>query len=562
MEILTFEEQGSMHRRFGVCSQDAFRTGNGHGWQFCVVCDGVSLRPDGSFSQSEIAAQYCAQKAVSLLESLWPEEIDEKRAHTLMDTVFTETLEGLRSALEEKDIPFFDCQTTMLACAAKNGTAHCGLAGDGGMILEYGSGEIGLLVTSVKTSSQVFPIGIPQAWRYASAGSPDNPLHGLLCATDGILDALVGLDAQQALQINERAIQEIFSCPGQKDAEKEFSRICRELPGEDDKTAVLLSASDAVCVKDGSSEDTGKTAENPAAENSEKENKETKKNKMEYAQLNTGAKMPMVGFGVYKIKDPAECEKAVLEALKAGYRLIDTASVYGNEEAVGKAIAASGIPRDEIFLTTKIWIQDFGFENCRKAIDRALEKLQTSYVDLMLIHHPQMDCIGAYRALEEAYRQKKCLAIGVSNFYPYRLLDFIYSTSVVPAVNQVELSPYFAQPDAIAFMKEQIITPQAWAPLAQNRFGLLEEPVLKELAEKYGKSPAQIALRWNVQRGVAVVVKSGNPQRMRENLDLFDFELLPEEMDAISALSLSKSRIEDPFDLDFVRAHDTRKIHD
>lgn len=573
---LTFCEKGTMHEQYQIPNQDAFRSLEENGWQIAVVCDGVSLKPDMSFSQSEIASEFCAKTAASLLKEKLQENPEADQPHLIMDDVFSQTLEALKKELKEQNIPFQDCQTTMIACIYKDGIIHCGLAGDGGAVLQYANDELGLLVTRLKTNSYVLPLAITEAWKFSSAGSAENPVKAVLLATDGIFDALAGIDEAGNPQADYEKLMQIFGLidKPENEAREDFDAICRSLPGSDDKTAILLLDPDAKCEEVSAANEKSENkepesqmesdhvTEADASRSEEEADAKVQEESQKWIPLNTGAKMPMVGFGVYKIKDPLECEQAVINALQAGYRLIDTASVYGNEEAVGNAIKKSGIPRDEIFLTTKIWIQDFGYENCRKAIDQALERLQTGYVDLMLIHHPQMDCIGAYRALEEAYHQKKCRAIGVSNFYPYRLLDFIYSTKVMPAVNQVELSPYFAQADAIEFMQEQGIVPQAWAPLAQNRFGLLDEPVLQIIAKAYGKTPAQIALRWNIQRGVAVVVKSSNPQRMKENLEIFDFELTDEEMAAITRLSLSKSRIEDPFDLDFVRAHDTRKIHD
>ena len=235
---------------------------------------------------------------------------------------------------------------------------------------------------------------------------------------------------------------------------------------------------------------------------------------MEYVTLNNGIKMPLEGFGVFQVPDPAQCKQAVLDAINSGYRLIDTAAAYMNEEAVGAAIKESGVDRSELFITTKLWVQDADYESAKKAIETSLEKLGLDYLDLYLIHQPMGDYVGAYRAMEEAYKEGKLRAIGVCNFYPARLADLCETVDVIPAVNQVELHPFFQQEDALALMKEYGVRPEAWGPFAEGNHGIFTHPVLSSIGEKYGKSAAQVALRWNVQRGVVVIPKSVHKDRM------------------------------------------------
>lgn len=283
---------------------------------------------------------------------------------------------------------------------------------------------------------------------------------------------------------------------------------------------------------------------------------------MQYFTLNNGLKIPALGFGVFQVPDPAECERAVTEALNAGYRLIDTAAAYMNEQAVGAAIAKSGIPRDQLFITTKLWVQDASYEKAKDAIDRSLKNLGLDYLDLYLIHQPMGDYYGAYRAMEEAYRAGKLKAIGVCNFYPHVLTDFCETVDIVPAVNQVELHPFFAQEKALEVMKEYGVTPEAWGPFAEGQHGIFTHPVLTGIGDKYGKSAAQVALRWNIQRGVVVIPKSVHADRIRQNIDVFDFELTPEDMAKINALSLGKSGIVDHTDPAFVKMIHSLKVHD
>ena len=264
---------------------------------------------------------------------------------------------------------------------------------------------------------------------------------------------------------------------------------------------------------------------------------------MQYVVLNNGVKMPMEGFGVFQVADPAQCEQAVLEAIASGYRLIDTAAAYGNEEAVGAAIRKCGVPREELFITTKLWVQDAGYEAAKEAFQTSLDKLGLDYIDLYLIHQPMGDYYGAYRAMEELYEAGKMRAIGVCNFYPHVLADLCETAKVIPAVNQVELHPFFQQENAIKLMKEYSVTPEAWGPFAEGNHGIFTHPVLTEIGKKYGKSAAQVALRWNVQRGVAVIPKSVHKERMEQNMDIWNFALSEEDMASIAKLDLGHSEI-------------------
>lgn len=261
---------------------------------------------------------------------------------------------------------------------------------------------------------------------------------------------------------------------------------------------------------------------------------------MEYVQLNNGLKMPILGYGVYQVtKD--ECERCVLDALKTGYRLIDTAQSYFNEEEVGNAIVKSGVPREEIFLTTKVWVEHYGYEETKKSVYESMRKLQTEYIDLMLLHQPFSDYYGAYRALEELYNEGILKAIGVSNFYPDRLVDIANFADIVPMVNQVETHVLNQQTEAKKWMDKYEVQIEAWAPFGEGRGGLFENPVLTEIGEKYGKTPAQVMLRWNIQRGVVVLPKSTHIERMEQNFNVFDFALNDEDMAAIAALDTQTS---------------------
>ena len=272
--------------------------------------------------------------------------------------------------------------------------------------------------------------------------------------------------------------------------------------------------------------------------------------------------MPMEGFGVFQVPDPAQCEQAVLDAIASGYRLIDTAAAYMNEKAVGEAVKKCGVPRRELFITTKLWIQDAGYEEAGKAIRRSLDNLGLDYLDLYLIHQPMGDYIGAYRAMEEAYKEGKLRAIGVCNFYPARLADFCETVEVKPAVNQVELHPFFQQENALALMKEYGVVPEAWGPFAEGSHGIFTHPVLTKIGEKYGKSAAQVALRWNVQRNVVVIPKSVHKDRIEQNMDIWDFELSADDMAEIAKLDLGHSEIVDHDDPSFVKMLHGMKIHE
>ena len=283
---------------------------------------------------------------------------------------------------------------------------------------------------------------------------------------------------------------------------------------------------------------------------------------MEYVTLNNGGKMPLEGFGVFQVPDPAQCEQAVLDAIESGYRLIDTAAAYMNEKAVGEAIKKCGVPREELFITTKLWVQDATYEGAKKAIQTSLDNLGRDYLDRYLIHQPLKDYVGAYRAMEEAYKEGKLKAIGVCNFYPARLADLCETVEVIPAVNQVELHPFFQQENALAVMKEYGVVPEAWGPFAEGNHGIFTHPVLTKIGDKYGKSAAQVALRWNVQRGVVVIPKSVHKDRMEQNMNIWDFNLSDEDMAEIAKLDLGHSEIVNHDDPGFIKMLHTMKIHD
>lgn len=261
---------------------------------------------------------------------------------------------------------------------------------------------------------------------------------------------------------------------------------------------------------------------------------------MEQVTLYNGVKMPLVGYGVYQVS-PEECERCVRDALAVGYRAIDTAQSYFNEAQVGHALVNSGVPREEIFLTTKVWVEHYGYEEAKKSVLESMRKLQTSYLDLVLLHQPFSDYYGAYRALEDLYAEGKVRAIGVSNFYPDRLVDMASFSRVKPMVNQVECHPFHQQGEAKRWMEKYGVQMEAWAPFGEGRGGLFENPLLVQLAEKYRKTTAQIMLRWHIQRGVVVIPKSTHKDRMAENLNIFDFALEPADMDQIAALDKGQS---------------------
>lgn len=261
---------------------------------------------------------------------------------------------------------------------------------------------------------------------------------------------------------------------------------------------------------------------------------------MNTVTLNNGVVMPQIGYGVYQVS-PAECERCVSDALSVGYRMIDTAQAYHNEEGVGAAVKKSGIARDELFLVSKVWISNYGFDKAKASIDESLRKLGTDYIDLMLLHQPFCDRYGAYRALESAYKEGKVRAIGVSNFYPDHFIDLASNVEIVPAVNQVETHVFDQQIEAQGYMKEFGTHLMAWAPLAEGRNNFFTNPVLEAIGKKYGKSVAQVALRWLIQRDVIIIPKSVHVERMQQNLDIFDFELSKEDMDAIAGLDTKQS---------------------
>lgn len=261
---------------------------------------------------------------------------------------------------------------------------------------------------------------------------------------------------------------------------------------------------------------------------------------MEYVTLSNGVKMPILGYGVYQVTKE-ECERCVMDALKVGYRHIDTAQSYFNEEEVGSAIKKSGIPRKDIFLTTKIWLEHYGQEAARASVLESMKKLQTDYLDLVLLHQPFGDAYGAWRALESLYEEGKIRAIGISNYYVDRMVEFANFNRICPMVNQVETHPFNQQKEAMEWMKKYNIQIEAWAPFGEGRGGLFENPVLVSIGEKYGKTSAQVMLRWNIQRGVVIIPKSTHVERMEENFKIFDFTLSEEDMAAIAALDKNTS---------------------
>ncbi|WP_410511214.1 aldo/keto reductase [Paenibacillus sp. BR2-3] len=262
---------------------------------------------------------------------------------------------------------------------------------------------------------------------------------------------------------------------------------------------------------------------------------------MQKVILNNGLEMPIIGFGVFQIQDANECEQAVYDALMAGYRLLDTAAIYQNEEAVGRAIKRSGVPREELFVTTKVWVSDAGYEKTKKAFETSLEKLQLDYLDLYLIHQPYGDVYGSWRAMEELYREGKIKAIGVSNFHTDRLVDLLIHNEITPAVNQVETHPFNQQIESQNLMEENQVQIQSWAPFAEGKNNIFQNEVLVSIAEKYTKSVAQVILRWLTQRGVVVIPKSVRKERIIENFNIFDFQLSEVDMNAIAALDTNES---------------------
>lgn len=262
---------------------------------------------------------------------------------------------------------------------------------------------------------------------------------------------------------------------------------------------------------------------------------------MEYVTLNNGVKMPCAGFGVFQIKDHDECVRVVMDAIDAGYRLIDTAQSYGNEEAVGEAISKSSVDRKDLFITTKVWISNYGYEKAKASVEESLKKMHLDYFDLVLLHQPFKDYHGAYQALTDLYKEGKIKAIGVSNFYPDRLVDLALDVEVVPAVNQVEVNPFHQQETALQYNKKYGVQLEAWAPFAEGKNGLFTNEVLKEIGDKYHKSVGQVVLRWLVQRGIVPLAKTVRKERMLENINIFDFELNEEDMQKIAELNKDTS---------------------
>lgn len=274
---------------------------------------------------------------------------------------------------------------------------------------------------------------------------------------------------------------------------------------------------------------------------------------MQKVILNNGVEMPILGFGVFQIKDAEECERSVYEAIQTGYRLIDTAASYGNEEEVGQAIKRSGVAREELFVTTKLWIQDAGYEGAKKAFERSLKRLQLEYLDLYLIHQPFGDIYGSWRAMEELYREGMIRAIGVSNFHPDRLMDLIVHNQVVPAVNQIETHPFCQQIETAKFLQENKVQLESWGPFAEGKNNMFQNELLLSIAGKYNKTVAQTILRWLTQRGIVVIPKSVRKERIIENFNIFDFELSQEDMDAIVALDTKVSSFFDHRDPKMVK---------
>jgi len=262
---------------------------------------------------------------------------------------------------------------------------------------------------------------------------------------------------------------------------------------------------------------------------------------MQYVTLNTGAQMPILGFGVFQIADPKQCERSVADAIDAGYRLIDTAASYLNEESVGNGLRASGVAREQLFVTSKLWVQDAGYERTRAAIDKSLRRLGLDYLDLYLIHQPYSDVHGSWRAMQEAVKAGKLRAIGLSNFQPDRLMDIRAFNQVAPAVDQVEVNPFHQQAGSVDFMRELGVQAEAWAPFAEGRNGLFQNEALAAIGARHGKSVGQVVLRWLVQRGIVALAKSVRKERMRENLAVFDFELSDDQMQAIATLETGHS---------------------
>jgi 2,5-diketo-D-gluconate reductase A len=280
---------------------------------------------------------------------------------------------------------------------------------------------------------------------------------------------------------------------------------------------------------------------------------------MQTVKLNNGVEMPILGFGVFQVTDQEECERSVLDAIQTGYRLIDTAAIYLNEEAVGRAIKKSGVPREDFFITTKVWVQDAGYENTKKAFERSLERLQLDYLDLYLIHQPYGDVHGSWRAMEELYNEGRIKAIGISNFHPDRVIDLIIHNKVVPAVNQIETHPFTQQIETQQFLQENNVQIESWGPFAEGKNDLFTNELLASIGKKYNKTVAQVVLRWLTQRGVVAIPKSVRKERMEENFNSLDFQLSPEDMAAIATLDQKASLFFDHRDPNMVKWIGTNK---
>ena len=281
---------------------------------------------------------------------------------------------------------------------------------------------------------------------------------------------------------------------------------------------------------------------------------------MQTVKLSNGIEMPILGFGVFQVKDLAECERSVIDAIETGYRLIDTAQSYGNEEAVGSAIKKSGVPREELFITTKLWIQSNGYEGTKKAFENSLKRLQLDYLDLYLIHQPFGDVYGEWRAMQDLYKEKRVRAIGVSNFYPDRLIDLIIHNEIVPAVNQIETHPFHQQIEMQKFLQENNVQIESWGPFAEGKNDLFHNELLASIGKKYNKSIAQVVIRWLTQRSIIAIPKSVRKERMAENFNSLDFELSGEDMEAIKTLDTNKSYFFDHRDPAMVKWLGERKL--
>jgi len=281
---------------------------------------------------------------------------------------------------------------------------------------------------------------------------------------------------------------------------------------------------------------------------------------MKKVVLNNGVEMPVLGFGVFQIPDQEECENSVIDAIEAGYQLIDTAASYMNEVAVGNAIKRSGVAREELFITTKLWVQDAGYENTKKAFEKSLNKLQLDYLDLYLIHQPYGDVHGSWRAMEELYKAGKVKAIGVSNFQPDRVMDMITFNEIVPAVNQIETHPFNQQIETQKFLTENKVQIESWGPFAEGKNNIFQNEVLAAIGSKYNKSVAQVVLRWLTQRGVVSIPKSVKKERIKENFDIFNFELSVEDMEAVTTLDMKTSSFFDHRDPEIIKWMGSRKL--